>query len=500
MRLARRVAPAALLALTTACGSTVQLSSTGPAAGAGPDGLGAPAAAAPGQQVTGEALSGGPSSATGGGAAVGPGAAGSAATGPVAGAPGRPAAAGAGPASSGASIPGVTATTITIGVLAADPQANTTLENAGFGAASLGDEPASWRSMADEVNARGGIAGRRVELVFHLVNLTDPPATQGQQACARFTEDSKVAAVLSGYYYSSAHSCLSRKGVPALLGTNYGVDTTLAKETGTVVAWATPLLDRLATALPGAFRAMGRLRAGTAAGIFVTDAPAFTRSAAVLEAALEHQGVTVVTQTVRDSDSGDYGAAASDASAAVLRFRSAGVTEVLFVSHNAFEPTLFMQAASSQGYEPTYLLSTQQYPGSLVGLAPASQLDGALAVGWAPAVDLSSGYDASPRAQACLQALKKRGRTYSGASQALVGLLACDGMDLLQRAVQGAGGLTSRDAVLRNATDPGSGFVSAVTIATSFPGGRRDGVAAYRPMAYATDCGCFRYTGGVSPM
>lgn len=402
--------------------------------------------------------------------------------------------------SSPATLPGVTRTTITIGVLAADPQANTTLENAGFGAASLGDEPASWRAMADEINARGGVGGRQVKLVFHLVNLSDSPSTQGQAACERFTQDHTVALVLSGYYYSSAHTCLSRKGVPVLLGTNYGVDSALAEASRTVVAWATPLLDRLAATLPGAFRQQGKLKPGTTAGIFVTDAPAFTRSASALEAALTRQGVKVVTQTVRDSDSGDYGAAAGDASAAVLRFSSAGVTEVLFLTHNAFEPTLLMNAASSQRYKPTYLLSTQQYPNALVDLAPAGQLDGALAVGWAPAIDLSSGYDTSPRAQECLSGLKKRGRTYSSAGQTLVGLLACDGLDLMRRAAGAPGGMSSRTALMRNALDEGIGFVSAVAVRTAFPAGRRDGIAAYRPMAYASGCTCFSYAGPVTAM
>ena len=150
---------------------------------------------------------------------------------------------------------------------------------------------------------------------------------------------------------------------------------------------------------------------------------------------------------MRDSDTADYSGASSDASAAVLRFRSAGVTEILFLTHNAFEPSVLMQAANSQAYRPTYLLSTQQYPATLVGLVPPGQLAGALAVGWAPAIDLNTGYDASAQAQRCLSTLKARGRTFSSGTQALVGLLACDGVDLLKRAAERPGGLANRDAL-----------------------------------------------------
>ncbi|HVM55766.1 MAG TPA: ABC transporter substrate-binding protein [Acidimicrobiales bacterium] len=374
------------------------------------------------------------------------------------------------------------------------------MEDAGLGAASAGNEPANWQAMADEVNANGGVAGRQLELIFHLVNLTDSPQTQGQAACARFTQDNTVAAVLSGYYYASAHVCLSNEGIPALLGTNYGVDRTVATQSSTVVAWATPLLDRLAAVLPDAFRSEGKLRAGTTAGIFVTDAPAFMRSASQLSADLTDRGLTVVTQTVRDSDTGDYSGASGDASAAVLQFRSAGVTEILFLTHNAFEPMLLMQAANSQGYTPTYLLSTQQYPAALVGLVPPDQLTGALAVGWAPAIDLNIDYDTSVQAQQCLTTLRDHGRTFSGGTQTLAGLLACDGVDLLERAAERPGALANGDALLRAALDGGTGFVSAVTFTTSFPDGRRDGVAAYRPMAYASGCGCFTYNGPTTPM
>lgn len=491
---ARLAAIAGLLALTTACGSTVPSSTT--LTGAAPrtavdDGLGA---APPVAEV--------------GAAPESPGAVASAAeptqarveAGPAAAAPAAGGASVAPATTATTTLPGVTRTTITVGVIATDPGADETLESAGFGSAAVGNDPANWRAAADEVNARGGIGGRQVTLLFHLINLTDPPSVQGQAACARFTEDNTVAMVLSGYYYAPAHSCLSQQGVPALLGTNYGVDRTASQQTQTVVAWATPLLDRLAATLVDGYSGLGRLKPGTSAGIFVVDSPPYRRSAAQLKAALTRRGLTVVTQTVRDSDTGDYSGASGDASAAVLQFRSAGVTEVLFLSRNAFEPALLMQAASSQGYEPTYLLSTQQYPAALTGLVPGSQLDGALALGWAPAADLTSGYDERPEAQRCLTALEKRGRSFSSGTQALSGMLACDGLFLLDRAAERPGALSSRESLLGATLAAGNGFPSAVTHPTAFPGGRRDGVASYRPMAYSADCRCFRYTGALRRM
>ena len=483
----------ALVAMSAGCGSTVQLSSAGSSAdGAlGLSGVTSPTGGSLQSSAIGTStgrvepggVTGSPTSA---GTTEVPTSGQSSAVAPSAGSTER------------VSIPGVSATAIRVGVIAADPAADQSLESAGFGAASMGNEPEAWKAVADEVNSTGGVAGRKLNLDIFLVNLTDPPAVQGQKACAHFTQDTTVAVVLSGYYYASAHTCLSQKGVPALLGTNYGVDSKLARESGTVVAWATPLLDRLATLLPDAYQRLGRLKSGTAAGIFVTDAPAFTRSAARLASELTRRGVKVTTQTVTDSDTGDYSAATGDASAAVLRFRSAKVTEILFLTHNAFEPTLFMQSANSQGYTPTYLLSTQQYPATLVGLVPARQLQGALALGWAPAVDLASGYATSRAAKNCLATMKKHGRPTGSGTQTLVALLACDGVDLLKRTARQPGALRSRDAFQRTALSDATGFVSSVTFRVAFAGGRRDGVAAYRPMAFSGGCTCFSYTGAVT--
>lgn len=495
------------LACATACGSTTQTLGPAGAAGSAAESGGAtvdggPAgatAAGPGEVGTG--LGGAPGAGT---TAQGSGT-GSGGTPTLGGPAGRgtgdaaqPQQGAQAPAASASSLPGVTEKTITVGVIALDPKANKTLEDAGFGAASAGDEPANWRAAADDVNDRGGVAGRRLVLEFFLVNVTDSPSTQGQAACTKFTQDTKVAAVLSSFFYTPAHACLSKAGLPALLGVNYGVDTALARQTATVVAWATPLLDRLAAFLPDAFQKQGKLKSGSTVGILVTDAPAFTRSASALSTELQRLGLKVVVQTVRDSDSGDYSGASGDASAAVLKFRAEGVTEVMFVTRNAFEPTLLMQAANSQGYRPTYLLSTQQYPATLVGLVPPGQLAGAVAVGWAPALDLDRDYATSAQAKACLAAMSQRGRTFSNGTQTSVAMLACDGVDLLRRAAGQPQALSSQQSLLRAALAGETGFVSAVTIRTAFPDGRRDGVAAYRPMSFSDSCNCFRYTGPVT--
>ena len=246
----RHVFVAGFLFLSTACGSTAQISSTRraePGLEATAVGLGSPVGT-PTTDTTGRV----PTAVAG--------STGTGQTNPVEARGTRL------PAENAVNLPGVSKTTITIGVIAADPSTNQIMENAGLAAASVGNEPANWQAVADDVNAHGGIAGRRLALIFYLVNLTDSPQTQGQAACAKFTQDNTVAAVLSGYYYASAHVCLSQQRVPALLGTNYGVDSSLAKQSSTVVAWATPLLDRLAAGTEGRVPEQGQAEAGNDCG------------------------------------------------------------------------------------------------------------------------------------------------------------------------------------------------------------------------------------------
>ncbi|MCY3578281.1 MAG: ABC transporter substrate-binding protein [bacterium] len=89
---------------------------------------------------------------------------------------------------------GVTADTITIGVSYLDIDF---LVEIGRYPTSWGDQELVIRALADDINNRGGINGRRVEVVIDKYNPV--LATEAEAACLRLTEDNEVFAVLFGF-------------------------------------------------------------------------------------------------------------------------------------------------------------------------------------------------------------------------------------------------------------------------------------------------------------
>lgn len=95
-----------------------------------------------------------------------------------------------------ASDVGITASTIKLGIVTPDTK---TLEALGY-PVNPGDAKSQWQSFFDDINARGGIGGRKITAVYANTDVIDANAMR--ETCRKFTEDEKVFAVLStaGFY------------------------------------------------------------------------------------------------------------------------------------------------------------------------------------------------------------------------------------------------------------------------------------------------------------
>lgn len=88
---------------------------------------------------------------------------------------------------------GVTADTITIGVTSADLDE---LRDLGLVDINNGDVPLIWDTLVNEINARGGVAGRQLEIVYREYN---PVFTaSADDACIELTQDNEVFIVMGG--------------------------------------------------------------------------------------------------------------------------------------------------------------------------------------------------------------------------------------------------------------------------------------------------------------
>jgi hypothetical protein len=221
------------------------------------------------------------------------------------------------PASAESSDNGVTATTIRIGVPYIDV-GNPALRTVGVDI-DYGSFPDAFTALIDDVNAHGGIDGRKIVPSIVAVNPigTAPAAT----ACTQLTEDDSVFAVIAPLQ----PTCYLEHNVP-VVGSIYpvGHSSTVAQ-------------DFSPTPPPSAFDAL-ELRALVKRGVFkhkkvaifgggTADEPEL----AVVKSALTKLHIPVVTTAVDTAPQADEAAITAQIGPIAQRFQSDGVTEVVAV-------------------------------------------------------------------------------------------------------------------------------------------------------------------------
>jgi len=483
----RPVVVLALLAVA-GCGSTVQIKGTAQIGGTLSDGL------TPLPNATTGALPLGPGVDPRGGLVAVPGPGGTAP--PTRGGVGVPSPAALAPGRSGH---GYTATTITLGYSTAK-NAQATLGALGI-AASSGDVDNQMRALAADVNARGGIAGRRIQYVphdFDVAGCNTDPASCNQSACEDWTVDHKVFAVIDGVGTMgdpSVGACLAKAGTPIMTDWFLTAGSEAYRNpTGLYSPSAMPI-ERYLAALVDRLVAQGFFgkwdilngRPGTAAvriGVTYFEEPRDRLYVKVLGQALAKHGLEI-------AEARSHGRALADNSAStkadVLRFQSSGITHVFHA--NLF----FYQNAQSQGYHPRYAVDdTISTPALLATLVSADQLRGSMGAGYLPTTEVPNPPDPSPATGRCRKLMRAAGEDTSDAIAFAVMLNECDAINLLVEATSLAGGL-SLDALHRGTGLLGKAFEPALTYRTSFTGTDHAGAGVVRDFRYNEPCGCFAF-------
>lgn len=522
--MSRRPLPALLLlmALTTACGSTVQ--ATGPGsvlAGGGtavglssPNGDGLGAIAPDGQLLSGTGAGSGAGTGAAlpgpAGTAVGAGATGTGAA-PVAGsAPGTaPASAsGTGGAAAGA-IPvtgrGWDAKNVYIGV-GTQKDVQQAFTTVGVNNLDAGDQEGQAKAVVDELNRRGGLFGRQVKIVFRdhatIATAQDPNGT-AQATCTYFTQDRPVIAYLNPVTLMDGpvlRGCFAKAKVPLISASVASLDAQAMRAYAPyLVTSLVPTWDALTPVLVSRLKAQGyfggwdtatsRTRSGAAkVGILIKSDDIAPRILARLTKAVEAAGAPGV-------ESYTFRADASDVSSAVLQFRGRGVTHVISTDGGAL--LAFMLSAEDQGYRPRYAASSFLTPAIFYeGTAPPAQLVGMTGVGWSASTDVSDARDpgdAGTGETECKQMLAKGGQTFRGKRLAeAVAFAFCDGLRLIVSSATAAGGLTGAD-VARGMQVAAPRLPISFSFGNGFGPDRSFIPGAVRDVAYDTDCRCFSY-------
>ncbi len=389
---------------------------------------------------------------------------------------------------------------------------------AAVGAESTAPDP---RAAADilvkDINARGGVAGRRLVPVYHGVRTQGADReVEDQGACADFTSDRRVMAVINpGYASRILADCLAKAGIVYLYS---GLTIDNADSFRKQPLKSAPIsmsLDRVARVEPDRLAAQGYLRhaPGSSAavqglpvklGVIALDLPDFrdvyTR---VLAPAYKAKGVPVSeVRFVRPDTAG----LSADIDSAVLAFSQRNVTHVTFLTAAGLPPGLFVVRAHTQGYRPRYGFSSQDAMQivwqdnirQIFGDSAATQFRGAVGVGWMPLGDVANPTQpgtAPDSYQRCIDVMRKGGLGPRDTNYNLLLAYVCDGIWFADAAFEAGG--TSRlspSSFVSGENSLGGSFAPATVSSTRMSPDRHDGVGSIRNFAFFDQCKCFRYT------
>jgi hypothetical protein len=521
------------LGSVAACGSTVAgngqtltpagAPADGPGASAhgalGADGLSLPAAPgiADGRQgaTGGSVRGGGGADSLGGETATG---AGSERNGATTGSAGVAAERPAAPASG--TGPGISATTVKVGVVYInDAAAANRALGAGVGEA---DAEATFDAIVADINATGGIAGRKLEPVYapYEVNSAQPYDAVYQQACTRMTQDNKVFAAIAAIPSETFRGCLQKAQVVHVSDGISRSDATVLARYPHTYEIGSVRTDRVAThqlmALKdGGYFSPWDTSRGTAGslkpkvGVVSSDAISIARAVdGVLVPGLRQLGYDpVVIKIAQPQSSSQSGDAVAAIQAAVLKMRQEGVTHVIPFDSNGSLTLFFTRNAEAQAYRPRYGVNTGNGMQILLdsGSIPATQAAGAVGLSTSPLQDLrpadnpDGGRYANPARSHCLEVMRKAGVTIQDTnSKAGVLQLCATAYFLRERLtdVHKAGLPLNRDNLRNVVQRSGGAFVHGDVGRTAFGPSQHDGGAIGYLQVFRSDCTCMRYVGG----
>lgn len=504
----RRLAAAAVtaLALTAGCGSTVpgatgdasagyglgQSSATGAAGGQGLDRPAAHGSAGSSVETAGARSAGraaGPSGGTGAG--IG----------------GPPTRSGAAAAGAGARTgPGVTATEILVGRVRLE---NTEERNAALGLAVASAPTEKYdAAMVDHINRRGGIAGRKLRLSYYTQDANGGKSTTRleQEACAQWTQDQRVFAVLHGGT-DNLRGCLDRAGVPMVYENVFShEDQKTFDSFRTYYALNTIDLSTLGDALPDQLAAGGYFPKGARIGLLTFDAPQYERAVEKhLKPAMARRGLAFAEESYVHfpTSTEDQSNSIAQLPGYVLQQKAAGVDHlVIFSDIGGGLFIFFSKAAAAQDFHPAYGLTSASVPQIAVesGTVDPAEARGAVAAGWAPIADVGSQpYTRyGPGYATCAAILKQAGVPLTeNDNNAGVALKTCDAFLFLAAAVERGAPDVTLQSFLRGAESPGSAYRTALSYGSSISADRRSGVSVLATTAFEPGCSCFRYRGGL---
>lgn len=385
---------------------------------------------------------------------------------------------------------GVTAKTVKVGF--------TVLDTGGLGRTgvaiglSVQQQRDAWIAFSKEINARGGLNGRMIEPVTATY---DPVNENSQrQACLQLTQDEKVFAVVGGFNFPVAVSCVTRENqTPLFSGYPSTQDEIFTQSAGRFVTLY-PRASRGMALMVAALDGAGRLRGRTIGILNQQQNDPGAKTSAALEKAIQARGYPVKRRADLSADSGT---SASQVPVTVRQFQADGI-DTVFVLAGVTTATQFVQQADSQGYRPLYHLgdwannnsdfTVQNMPRSFQAISVTQIMGHGNKV---------QPFPENPQAVRCREIHNKySGRTLQPRGTAEYGatMQNCDSMLAFEKAAQAAGPQLTRQRIAAAVASLGS-----FPVANWGPGrygpGKSDFSDQVRFQVFDASCTCWKPNG-----
>ncbi len=359
-------------------------------------------------------------------------------------------------------------------------------------------------AMVDEINATGGVAGRKLTVVIEKHDQTnqsqEAQTRQANEICTKFTEDEHVFMVIALAAQSSFYTyrCFADHETPIYSELS-------ATDDGDFLRYRPWLLPSLWLSKTR----MGKLLAleldrqnflSKKMGLISVDLPMFKRSAEqALIPGIQRRGGKVIDKVYLKIDYQDI---AASLSAAVLRFKQKGINRVLmWEGPGGGIWLIFAREAESQGYRPDYGVTSDENPREISEQMPEEQLPGTKGYGWSLTYDVSDKKQPplTAKEKRCFAIMKKRAGTnynHRGSKFDSDGLKFCESFWLMQEALEPARGRQfGRGDVYTLYTALRSSFGPTQFADSLFSRRKADAISVYAPFKYISGCKCFDYTG-----
>ena len=393
---------------------------------------------------------------------------------------------------------GVTATEVTIGIMASRT-VNSAYEALGASDAGFPDPLDQVPPIVKWINDHGGVAGRKLKVAWHFRDdlSQDTDDAKMQQMCTDFVQDKKVFLVTSIYQAHTGAPCLADAGIPLIESgagpARHGIPT--YDDLGGYYMTPNQIsMGRYARSMIEGIAKQGFFTGNVKVGLLYMGFP--WAKAGVengLKPALAKLGVKLTDeQEMRPIErASDLAGAQAEISNAVLRFKQKGINRVLGMDDQL---TGFMTGAEQQDYYPRYGMGSLSLFGAPEG-NPDSLKDSAL-------VGTNVQMDVRPRWRGAQPAPEKTCRKiYIDSRQAPDDELAwglmewhCEGLFFIKAALDRMTEL-SPQGLIAAAQSLTNAYVPIGVYGMHIAPRHYDGASKARLLKFYPSCGCVKYDG-----